>query len=382
MHVVLITTTQHGHLNPHIPLMHALRAKGCTVTCLLLAADGGTLSESRRAALDPVAVRVVGEVNMAPWSGPPEDIRQLLATSRVANDMAAAIRAIAPDFVLIDSTPLTAVAVVGAHTSGVPYGLTCPNLGMVAPRRFREMRWAYDEIVRDYLLRHGVRWSAETHSARSPGLNLAPTIRELVGDDAVTDGVTLVGLPGAAAVRGDEAPFSDWQRLDGTRPLVFVSFGTIFYKRPELLRRVLAATAGLGVQVVASVGDLGAELAGVGDNVILAPYVPQREMLARASVFVTHGGYNSVAESIRAGTPMLVIPLAIDQPMSAHYVARAGFGLSLRPDEATMPAVASALATLLDGSRGYASRVRAVKDACGDSARTSADLVVAQIQGG
>jgi UDP:flavonoid glycosyltransferase YjiC (YdhE family) len=382
MHVAFVTTTQHGHLNPAIPVMRALRSKGCTVTCLLLVADGGTLSEQRRSALDPIDIRVIGEVNIGPWSGPPEAIHQLLETTRVAEDTAAAIQALAPDFVLVDSFPLTTPAVVGAHISGVPYGLSSANLGPITPRRFRAMRWAYDEITRDYLLRHHVLWSEEAHSPRSPLLNLAPAIRELVGDEAVLDGVTLVGLPGAEAVRGDETPFSDWKRLDPSRPLVYVSFGTIFYRRPELLRQVVAATSGLGVQVVVSVGDLGHELAGAGDHVILAHYVPQREMLQRASVFVTHGGYNSVAESVRAGKPMLVIPLAIDQPVQAHYVASAGFGVSLRPEDATTPAIGSALETLLDSSRGYGSRVQAVVGACGDAARTTADLVVATIQRG
>jgi UDP:flavonoid glycosyltransferase YjiC (YdhE family) len=382
MHVAFVTTTQHGHLNPAIPTMRALRSKGCKVTCLLLVADGGALSEQQRSALASVDVRVVGEVNIGPWSGPPEAIRQLLETTRVAQDTATAIQSLNPDFVLVDSFPLTTPAVVGAHIAGVAYGLTSANLGPITPRQFRAMRWSYDEITRDYLLRHGVLWSEAAHSPRSPVLNLAPAIRELVGDEAVLDGVTLAGLPGAEAVRGDEAPFSEWQRLDSARPLVYVSFGTIFYRRPELLRQVIAATSGLGVQVVVSVGDLGPELAGAGDHVILAPYVPQREMLQRASAFVTHGGYNSVAESVRAGKPMLVIPLAIDQPVQAHYVARAGFGVSLRPDDATTPAVAAALETLLDSSRGYASRVQAVVGACGDSARTTADLVVATIQRG
>jgi UDP:flavonoid glycosyltransferase YjiC (YdhE family) len=380
MHVAFVTTTQHGHLNPHIPAMRALRAMGCKVTCLLLVADGGTLSDQRRSVLDSIDVRVIGEVNIAPWSGPPEGIRRLLETTRIAADTAAAIRVLTPDFVLVDSFPLTTPAVVGAHISGVPYGLTSANLGPITPRQFRAMRWAYDEITRDYLVRHGVRWSAESHSPRSPVLNLAPAIRELVGEEAVLDGVTLAGLPGAEAMRGDEATFSEWQRLDSSRPVVYVSFGTIFYRRPELLRQVLAATSGLGVQVVASVGDLGPELAGVGDRVILAPYVPQREMLQRATVFVTHGGYNSVAESVRAGKPMLVIPLAIDQPVQAHYVAHAGFGISLRPEEAATPAIASALETLLDPNRGYGSRVQAAMGACGDSARTTADQVVAAIE--
>jgi MGT family glycosyltransferase len=381
MHVGILTTAQHGHLNPHIPIMHALRAKGCKVTCLLMDADGETLSEQRRAALDPIEARVVGEVNMAAWTGRPEALRHLLDTTHLADDVADAVRALSPDFVLVDSSPVTASAVAGAHASGVPYGLSCPNLGMIAPRRLREARWAFDEIVREYLLRYGVRWSAETHSARSPLMNLAPTIHELVGADAVLDdGVTLVGLPGAWAVRGDEVPFSDWQRLDASKPLVYLSFGTIFYNHPELLRRIVVAASKLGLQVVASVGDIAEKLAGVSDDVILAKYLPQREMLRRASVFVTHGGYNSVAESIRAGTPMLVIPLAIDQPLSAHYVERAGFGCAIRPEEVTEGSVASALETLLDARRGFGDRIRAVGGVCGDSARTTADLVVSQLQ--
>lgn len=382
MHVAFVTTTQHGHLNPAIPTMHALRARGCKVTCLLLIADGGALSAERRAALGPIEVRAIGEVHIGPWSGPPDAIRQLLESTPIAKDTETAIRALAPDFVIVDSFPLTTPAVVGAHNAGVPYALTSANLGPITPRRFREMRWAYDEITRGYLLRHGIRWSEDSHSPRSPGLNFAPAIRALVGDDAALDGATLVGLPGADAVRGDEAAFADWQRLDPSRPLIYVSFGTIFYRRPALLRQVLAATAGLGVQVVASVGDLGVELADLGDHIVLAPYVPQREMLQRARVFVTHGGYNSVAESVRAGKPMLVIPLAIDQPVQAHYVARAGFGLALRPDDATTPAVRDALTALLDPPQGYGARVQAIASECGDSARTTAELVVAALQGG
>lgn len=382
MHVAFVTTSQHGHLNPFVPVMRALRAKGCKVTLLLLVADGGALSEQRLAALDPIEVRVIGEVSIGPWSGPPEAIRELLDGSDIPRDAEAAIRALAPDFVLIDSMQLTWPALVGAHASGIPYGLTTANLGMIAPRRFREHRWAYDQITRDYLLGHGIAWSEHAHSARSPRLNLAPSIRELVGEEAVLDEVTLVGLPGASAMRGDEADFADWHRIDPSRPLVYISFGTIFYRRPELLRQVIAAASELDVQVVASVGELGAELGEFGDNVILAPYLPQREMLERASVFVTHGGYNSVAESIRAGKPMLVIPLAIDQPVQAHYVASAGFGLALNPQEATAPAVRSALQRLLDPAQGYANRVEAVMDACGDSAGTTADLVIATIQRG
>ncbi|TDB94870.1 glycosyltransferase, partial [Micromonospora fluostatini] len=303
MRVALLTTTQHGHLNPYVPVVNALQDAGCEVALLLLSADGGVLDEQRREALGKAEVHSIGQVEMAPWSDDPAKIGPMLESSPVAEQTAEVIRATAPDFVLVDSLPVTASAMVGAQASGVPYGMIWANLGGVCPSEHRRGRWAYDEQVGDYLTRHGVLWSTRTHSARSPILNLMPTIPALVGDDAVTDDwVRLVGLPGAAGPRGDEVAFPALDRIDPDRPLVYVSFGTIFYRRPDLLRTVITGAAATGAQVIAAVGELAEELALPAD-VLTAPYLPQREVLERADVFVTHGGYNSVAESIRAATP-------------------------------------------------------------------------------
>ncbi|QLQ36704.1 glycosyltransferase [Micromonospora robiginosa] len=380
MRVALLTTTQHGHLNPYVPVVNALRAAGSEVALLLLSADGGALDERRRQALGETEVHAVGQVEMAPWSGDPAKIGPMLQSSPVADRTADVLRATAPDFVLVDSLPVTASAMVGAQASGVPYGMSWANLGGVCPSEHRRGRWPYDEQVGDYLTRHGVLWSTRTHSARSPILNVMPTIPALVGDDAVTDdGVRLVGLPGAAGTRGDEVTFSGLDRLAPDRPVVYVSFGTIFYRRPDLLRTVIIGAAATGAQVVASVGDLAEELA-LPDDVLTAPYLPQREVLERADVFVTHGGYNSVAESIRAATPMLVIPLAVDQPIQAHFVGSAGFGAALEPAGVTEQAVAAAVTDLLDPARDYRARLRAAQPECGDSAARTAELVIGTVE--
>ncbi|MCF0096351.1 glycosyltransferase [Micromonospora sp. MH99] len=380
MRVALLTTTQHGHLNPYIPVVNALRAAGSEVTLLLLSADGGVLDEQRRQALGTARVHLIGQVEMGPWSGDPANIGPMLQASPVAKQTTEALRATAADFVLVDSLPVTASAMVGTEASGIPYGMIWANLGGVCPREHRRGRWAYDEQVGEYLTRHGVGWSTRTHSARSPILNLMPTIPALVGADAVTDdGVRLVGLPGAAGTRGDEVDFPALDRIDPDRPLVYVSFGTIFYRRPDLLRMVVTGAAATGAQVIAAVGDLAAELA-LPDDVLTAGYLPQREVLERADVFVTHGGYNSVAESIRAATPMLVIPLAVDQPIQAYFVERAGFGTALEPAAVTAQAVAGAVTDLLDPARGYRARLRAAQPECGDSAVRTAELVVGTVR--
>ncbi|MFC6083617.1 glycosyltransferase [Sphaerisporangium aureirubrum] len=361
-------------------MVNALQAAESEVALLLLSADGGVLDEQRRQALGKAEVHAIGQVEMAPWSGDPAKIGPMLRSSPVADQTADALKATAPDFVLVDSLPVTASAMAGAQASGVPYGMIWANLGGVCPREHRRGRWAYDEQVGDYLTRHGVLWSARTHSARSPILNLMPTIPALVGDDAVTDdGVRLVGLPGAAGTRGDEVAFSGLDRVDPGRPVVYVSFGTIFHRRPDLLRTVITGAAATGAQVIASVGDLAEELALPGD-VLTAPYLPQREVLERADVFITHGGYNSVAESIRAATPMLVIPLAVDQPVQAYFVGRAGFGTALEPAGVTEQAVAGAVTDLLDPARDYRARLRAARPQCGDSAVRTAELVIGTVE--
>lgn len=380
MRVAFLTTTQHGHLNPYIPVVNALQAAGAEVDLLLLSADGGVLDEQRRQALGKAQPHAIGQVEMAPWSGEPAKIGPMLESSPVAGLTADALRATAPDFVLVDSLPVTAAAMVGAQASGRPYGMIWANLGGVCPSEHRRGRWAYDEQVGDYLTRHGVLWSTRTHSARSPILNLMPTIPALLGADGVTDdGVQLVGLPGAAGIRGDEVAFAGLDRIDPDRPLVYVSFGTIFYRRPDLLRTVITGAAATGAQVIAAVGDLAEELA-LPDDVLTAPYLPQREVLERADVFITHGGYNSVAESIRAATPMLVIPLAVDQPVQAHFVASAGFGTALEPAGVTERAVVDAVTDLLDPARDYRTRLGAAQPQCGDSARRAAELVVGTVE--
>jgi hypothetical protein len=52
-------------------------------------------------------------------------------------------------------------------------------------------------------------------------------------------------------------------------------------------------------------------------------------MLYRASLFITHGGGNSINEAILAGCPMLVIPFFGDQYVSARLVQERTFGFSL-----------------------------------------------------
>ena len=75
----------------------------------------------------------------------------------------------------------------------------------------------------------------------------------------------------------------------------------------------------------------------IPDNMLLAPSLPQLEVLKRASLFITHSGMNSTSESVHYGVPMICIPQNGDQPLNAYRVA-IELGLGLFYDYKTLTA--------------------------------------------
>ncbi len=94
----------------------------------------------------------------------------------------------------------------------------------------------------------------------------------------------------------------------------------------------MKAFAGQGSILVLSVGAKTdpAALGPLPADCIARKHVPQLEVLERASLFVTHGGMNSVSESLVQGVPMLVAPQGADQFMVARRVEELGLGRRLR----------------------------------------------------
>ena len=62
-------------------------------------------------------------------------------------------------------------------------------------------------------------------------------------------------------------------------------------------------------------------------NVLALPWVPQNDLLAdsRIKLFITHGGFNSLMESIYHAKQIIVFPLAADQPAHAKMANDKGY---------------------------------------------------------
>ncbi len=162
-----------------------------------------------------------------------------------------------------------------------------------------------------------------------------------------------------SAVRQQEPPddVARWLDADAGTPVVYVSFGSFLSVRADVLARVVAALRTLPVRAALAVGSADRDALGeLPSDWLVREFLPQVALLERAAVAVTHGGNNSVTESLTTGVPMLVLPFSTDQFAGAAAIDEAGVGTSLDPNAATVPELTAALEGLLEGRSGALAR--------------------------
>jgi len=154
-------------------------------------------------------------------------------------------------------------------------------------------------------------------------------------------------------LRGTElrpVPFP-WEKLDG-RPLIYASLGTLQHAKHEIFRCFAEACAPLDVQlVIAHNGGLDrAEVAELPGRPVAVNFAPQREIMGRASLTLTHAGLNTVLDSLAAGTPMIAMPIAYEQPAIAARVKASGAGISISPSRLTVGSLRNGIRQILQES--------------------------------
>ncbi|GMT33122.1 hypothetical protein PFISCL1PPCAC_24419, partial [Pristionchus fissidentatus] len=100
----------------------------------------------------------------------------------------------------------------------------------------------------------------------------------------------------------------------------------------------------------------------VPKNVLRGNWLPQNDLLGHEKVvaFVTHGGYNSIGESISSGTPIVAIPLFGDQFRNARMAEYRKFGTRIYKKDLTTENLNASLHKILDDP-SYLSSAREVQ---------------------
>ncbi|XP_014213310.1 UDP-glucuronosyltransferase 1-6-like [Copidosoma floridanum] len=161
-----------------------------------------------------------------------------------------------------------------------------------------------------------------------------PDIREmeksvaltLVNDHPVIFGVkpvlpTWVHIAGLHIEENDEHLTPELKRWldDSVHGVVYLSFGSMVLVESlpkEQLEEIYAAFAKIApMRVLMKVVDESVLPAGLPDNVVTMPWIPQIPLLAHKNVkvFITHCGLGGILEALYYGVPMIGVPLFADQ---------------------------------------------------------------------
>lgn len=124
-----------------------------------------------------------------------------------------------------------------------------------------------------------------------------------------------------------------YDKMTGT--IIYISLGTIQNEQTTFYKKCMEAwKTSDDMSVIMSVGEKTdiQRLMPIPHNFYVYHYVPQLEVLEKSSVFVTHGGMNSVNEGLYFENRILGIPMDLDQYAVVKQVQELKLGYGLDKD--------------------------------------------------
>ncbi|CAG2101754.1 unnamed protein product [Medioppia subpectinata] len=129
--------------------------------------------------------------------------------------------------------------------------------------------------------------------------------------------------------------------------LVYFSLGSVCPVDVQNMRRLVAILAKSPHRFIVSMGPKHKEYT-LADNMWGAESVPQLSILPLVDLVITHGGLNTVTESLYFGRPMIAMPVFTEQYDNAQRLHDKGFGLRLDAYKCSEEELLAAIETLLN----------------------------------
>jgi UDP:flavonoid glycosyltransferase YjiC (YdhE family) len=351
MRILVTSTPGMGHLSALLPLMFALQDAGHDLLAVTAAESckfvegygfevrkGGLSSNERRATLAPRMPEILAL--------PPRRRRGHYYAGFFAEGAAPVMRvALRPVF--DDFRPDIVIHETGELAGGP----------MAVARGLPHMTVAFSGALPEWgeelaLTALAPLWMAE-------GLP-APTMDDVRGDlylhpfppsfgQAPSSGVVLpMRAEGVDRDAGSPPPWLD--DLGARRPLVYATSGTEPAAGMAPWAAIVAALGSIDVDAVVTIGKhVDPSLLGeVPRNIRVERFVPQRFVLDRASVVISHAGAGSLLGAARRGIPQLLSPLVADQWENADAATSAGIAITCELDQRSDTEIGAAVARLLN----------------------------------
>jgi UDP:flavonoid glycosyltransferase YjiC (YdhE family) len=367
MRILVVAAPGVGHLLPLLPLARAAAARGHEVRIAAGSSLRG-IAEAADIPFDAVGPATIDEVRRTiPGIFDVTGRRRALLMFRggfcgtIATEMADDLRRLAerwrPDLIVREDMAF------GAWVAADAEGIRQLTVQTTAWRpRMRDLGSA---PLNELRARHGL--PSDPELASLPGLAFfmtrPPSLRAPdEGDPDVSQELRPVpddrhGGPAGEAGEGVAAhdpfpPREGW-------PRVAVTLGTVNAYETAILRTIVDGAAATGADVVVALGADPATLGGVPDGVAVRAYVPMSDLLPAADLVVFHAGSGTMLAALAAGVPMVMVPLAADQPDNADRCAAAGVA-AVVPLEGLTPAAIRDAIRVVAADPSYRRRAEAV----------------------
>ncbi|WP_405541388.1 glycosyltransferase [Streptomyces phaeochromogenes] len=256
-------------------------------------------------------------------------------------------------------------------------------------------RWGIPAIRSTPTYAANEHWSMQP-DAEAAGPPDEPALRELVAgidrllreqgieDDATTftghvhSGPALLYMPRHFQYAGDTfddqhhfvGPCAPRASIHGTwepprdgRPLVMVSMGTLYNKRPEFFHACVEAFRDepWNILLVLGGGLAAEDLGPLPDNVLVRDFVPLADVFPHTDLVVNHGGMSTAMEAFSYGVPVLAVPVMTEPRATARRIAELGLGAQLTGRQVTAANLRDTALRVLadDGTRERLRQMRA-----------------------
>lgn len=188
----------------------------------------------------------------------------------------------------------------------------------------------------------------------SGDLNIVYTSKEFnPGGEAFDDSYVFIGP--SMQKREENVHIPILKSID--KKIIYISLGTINTDFNHFYKLCIDSFRDSNYNVIMSVGKKCniSDLGNIPDNFIIKNYVPQLDILQKSSIFISHGGFNSISESLYYGVPIIAIPIANDQHMVAKRLMELGAGITLDMKEITVPILQQSVNNIIIDKNFYKS---------------------------
>ncbi|WP_152360223.1 glycosyltransferase [Microlunatus speluncae] len=246
-----------------------------------------------------------------------------------------------------------------------PFGLGLPPL----PGPIGRLRNAVLKLVAEKIIFAPVQRAADRLSRELTGRPLSTFVMDW---PTQADAIVQFSVPGFEYPRSDlppqvhfvgplSLPTTDptdrpgwWAELDQDRPVIIVNQGTVANQDyGQLIAPALSALRDLEALVVVTTG--GRPVATLPqplpDNVRAAEFLPFAELLPKADLMITNGGYGGVHAALRHGVPLIVAGTTEDKIEVGARIAYTGVGINLATNTPAPDRIAAAARTILADPR-------------------------------